>query len=397
MARGKAIASASSASLARAKVNKQDEFYTQLADIEQELKHYRDQLRGKVVLCNCDDPYESNFFKYFALAFNALGLKRLVATSFMRSPLVGSHLPLLDIAGLKPDGREPYAIEINAVPDHAGRGATDLSDVEYLLKHDKNSARPLHGDAVYAAGDFRSEECVRYLKEADVVVTNPPFSLFREFITQLVDHGKKFVIVGNQNSLTTKEVFALVQTGKVWLGNNNGDMAFRVPEHYPPRDTRFWIDDTGQRWRSFGTMCWLTNLDLPKRHEELPLFRSYSPEDYPSYDNFDAIEVSSYKDIPADYEGMMGVPLGFLTRHNPDQFDIVGITKTWFGLASKKYPTQVQVSNGKESDVTKLNDGAALKVKTPPPGKTYYKVGDELFIQTYPRILIRRKGNGHGH
>jgi hypothetical protein len=391
----KAAASANSASLTRAKVNKQDEFYTQLADVEQELKHYRDQLKGKVVLCNCDDPYESNFFKYFALAFNTLGLKRLIATSFMRSPMVGAHLPLLEMAGLKPEGREPYAIEINEVPDHKGRGATDLSDVEYLLKHDANSARPLKGDATYAAGDFRSDECVAYLKEADVIVTNPPFSLFREFITQLVDNGKKFVILGNQNSLTTKEVFALVQSGKVWLGNNNGDMAFRVPEHYPPRDTRFWIDDSGQRWRSFGTMCWLTNMDLPKRHEELPLFRSYNPEEYPSYDNFDAIEVSSYKDIPADWNGMMGVPLGFLTRHNPDQFDIVGITKTWFGIASKKYPTQVQVSkDGTETDVSKLNDGAALKVTSPPPGKTYYKVGGDMFIQTYPRILIRRRGAG---
>lgn len=378
--------------LAAARRAREDEFYTQLEDISDELHHYRDQLRGKVIFCNCDDPYESNFFKFFALNFNSYGLKKLIATSFAKSPFAGRHLPLLDIEGLKPDGREPYAIEINEVPDQNGDGAIDLTDVEYLLKHDANTARPLKGDAQFGAGDFRSEACVAYLKEADVIVTNPPFSLFREYVNQLIEHKKRFIILGNQNSLTTKEVFTLIHQGKMWLGQNNGDMAFRVPSSYPPRNTRFWIDNDGQSWRSFGTMCWLTNLDLPKRHEELPLFRSYSPDVYPTYDNFDAIEVSAFKDIPEDYYGVMGVPLGFLAKHNPDQFEIVGITKTWFGLASKKYPTQKQVTKGVTSDVTKLNDGAALKVSSPPAGKTYYKVGKDMFVQTYPRILIRRVG-----
>ncbi len=379
--------------LASAKNAKQDEFYTELGDISNELKHYRAQLRGKTILCNCDDPYESNFFKYFALNFNAFKLKRLIATSYMRSPIVGAELPLLEIEGLKPEGREPYAIEINEVPDQNNDGTTDLADVEYLLRHNANTARSLNGDVQYGAGDFRSRECVEYLKQADIVVTNPPFSLFREYVMLLAEHGKKFVILASQNSLTTKEVFALVHGNEVWLGYNNGDMAFRVPENYPARETRFWIDEKGQRWRSFGTMCWLTNLDLPKRHEELPLYKAYTPEEYPSYDNFDAIEVSSYKDIPVAYDGVMGVPLGFLAKHNPNQFEIVGITKTWFGIATKKYPTQTQISsNGEKSDVSKLNDGASLKVAKAPAGKTYYKVGKELYIQTYPRILIRRKG-----
>lgn len=387
-----AATSSGNRSLSQAKKAKEDEFYTQLNDVSNELRHYREHLRGKVILCNCDDPYESNFFKYFALNFNTLGLKKLIATSFAKSPVVGAHLALRDIEGLKPEGREPYAIEINEVPDHNQDGATDLADVEYLLKHDANSARPLKGDGQYSAGDFRSAECVECLREADIVVTNPPFSLFREYIMLLIEHEKKFVVLASQNSLTTKEVFALVHKGNLWLGNNNGDMSFRVPENYPPRETRFWVDDSGQKWRSFGTMCWLTNLDLPKRHEALPLYKPYTPEEYPSYDNFNAIEVSSFKDIPADYDGVMGVPLGFLAKHNPDQFEIVGITKTWFGMATKKYPTQTQVSaNGSTSDVSKLNDGASLKVSSPPSGKTYYKVGSDCFIQTYPRILIKRK------
>ena len=379
-------------SLSNAKSAKQDEFYTQLGDISNELKHYRAHLRGKTILCNCDDPYESNFFKYFALNFNTLGIKKLIVTSYVKSPIVGGQLPLLDIEGLKPDGKEPYAIEIKTVPDQKRRGTTDITDVEYLLKHDANTAWTLNGDGNYNGGDFRSPECVELLKTADIVITNPPFSLFREYITLLVAHRKKFVILGNQNALTTKEIFEIIHQQKLWLGNNNGDMAFKVPDNYPIKETRFWIDENGQKWRSFGTMCWLTNLDLAKRHEQLPLYKRYTPDEYPPYDNFDAIDVSSYKDIPAEYYGVMGVPLGFLAKHNPDQFEIVGITKTWFGMATKKYPTQTQITNGKISEVSKLNDGASIKVKTPPSGKTYYKVGDDCFIQTYPRILIRSKG-----
>ena len=378
--------------LSKAKSAKQDEFYTQLVDIENELRHYRTEFRGKIVLCNCDDPYESNFFRYFALNFNALGLKKLIATSYAKSSIVGGYLPPIDMAGLKPEGREPYAIEISEVPDANGDGAIDLADVEYLLLHNGNTSRTLKGDGKYEAGDFRSAECLEYLTQADVVVTNPPFSLFREFIRLLAEHQKSFVILGNQNSVTTKEIFDLIYRGRMWLGNNNGDMAFRVPDNYPPRKTRFWVDEDGQKWRSFGTMCWLTNLDIAKRHEELPLYKDYSKNNYPPYDNYDAIEVSSYKSIPKEFKGVMGVPLGFLAKHNPDQFEIIGITKTWFGLASKKYPAQKQIStNGNVTEVSKLNDGAVIKLDQPPPGRTYYKIGRDVFIQTYPRILIRRK------
>jgi hypothetical protein len=386
------FASSGNKTLSKAKRAKQDEFYTQLVDIENELKHYRAQLRGQVVLCNCDDPYESNFFRYFALNFNALGLKKLIATSYANSTVAGGYLPSVDMAGLKPEGKRPYAIEISQVPDANGDGATDLADVEFLLRHDANTCRALKADGEYSAGDFRSVECVEYMKQADVVVTNPPFSLFREYIKLLADHDKRFVILGNQNAVTTKEIFDLIYRGMMWLGNNNGDMAFQVPDSYPPRDTRFWVDSDGQKWRSFGTMCWLTNLDLAKRHEQLPLYMQYSADKYQSYDNYDAIEVPYFKEIPAAYDGVMGVPLGFLAKHNPEQFEIVGITKTWFGSAKKKYPTQIQVSSsGKVSEVSKLNDGAAIKLDRPPTGKTYYKVGDDAFIQTYPRILIRRK------
>jgi hypothetical protein len=208
--------------LSNAKKAKQDEFYTQLGDIENELKHYRSQLRGKKILCNCDDPFESNFFRYFALNFNTLGLKRLTATSFVRSPIVGGQLALIDIEGLKPEGKEPYAIEINEVPDHNLRGATDLADVEYLLKHDSNTSRALHGNGSYGAGDFRSRECIALLKQADVIVTNPPFSLFREYMAQLVAHNKQFLILGNQNAIHYKEIFNLIKEDKVWLGVDNG-------------------------------------------------------------------------------------------------------------------------------------------------------------------------------
>lgn len=353
--------------LSRAKTAKEDEFYTQLSDIEREMRHYRDHFRGKVVYLNCDDPRVSNFFHYFSYNFENLGLKKLIATCYKNQQIdmFSQH-----------DSNQAICLEYEG--DRSGNKVPDLEEI---------GIRPLEGD-----GDFRSPESIELLKEADIVVTNPPFSLFREYITQLVEYDKRFIILGNQNALTTKDIFEFVRDGKLWLGHNSGDMAFRVPDHYQPRATRFWIDDEGIKWRSFGTMCWLTNLDISKRHEELILYRTYDPKDYPSYDNFDAIEVGFVRDIPADYEGVMGVPLGFLTKHNPDQFEILGITKTWDGLATKRYPTQIQVSpNGRRSEVSKLNDGAAIKVDAPPAGKTYYEVDDELFIQTYPRILIRRR------
>lgn len=355
------------ASLSRAKSNKEDEFYTQREDVERELKHYRKHFKGKVVYLNCDDPRVSAFFHFFSYNFEKFGLGKLIATCYKNQErdLFSEHdnerAIFLEYAGDKDGDRIPGDDEI---------------EVNFL-----------EGD-----GDFRSVETIELLKQADIVVTNPPFSLFREYVAQLIEYDKKFIILANQNAITLKEIFPLLKDAKLWLGANSGDMSFRVPDHYTERATRFWVDDKGQKWRSFGNMCWFTNLDYQKRHEDLILYKTYSPDEYPAYDNFDAIEVGTVANIPRDYAGVMGVTPGFMAKHNPDQFDIVGITKTWFGAATKTYPQQEQVSaNGKVSLVGKLNDGAVIKVATPPTGKTYYKVDNEVFIQTYPRILIRNR------
>jgi Adenine-specific methyltransferase EcoRI len=313
--------------LSNAKKAKQDEFYTQLGDIEKELKYYKSQLRGKTILCNCDDPFESNFFRYFALNFNTLRLKKLLATSYVKSPIVGGQLPLLDIEGLKPEGKEPYAIEINEVPDHKRRGATDLADVEYLLKHNSNTSRALNGDDIYGAGDFRSRECVKFLQQADIVATNPPFSLFREFVAQLVAYDKQFLIIGNMNALHYKEIFKLIKENKLWLGESihSGDREFRVPDHYPLEAAGFRIDEKGRKYIRVKGVRWFTNMDNPNRHEQLPLYKKYSAAEYPRYDNFDAIEVSKASEIPCDYDSLIGVPDTFLDKYNPDQFELIGI------------------------------------------------------------------------
>ncbi len=314
---------AGNTSLRKADKAKNDEFYTQLADIELELKHYRKHFAGKTIFCNCDDPYESNFFKYFAMNFSYLGLKKLVATCYMGSPVVGEQFEQLSIFDILPSEentpkRFPYKIEITEVIDINGDGAVDLTDVEYLLRNKNNVLSLLDGD-----GDFRSPECVEILKQADIVITNPPFSLFREYIGQLMEYDKKFLVIGSQNAITYKEIFPLLKENRMWLGYRCGDMAFTVPEYYEERETRFWIDDNGQKWRSLGNICWFTNLDHKKRHEELELYKRYSPEEYPRYDNYNAINVDKTADIPEDYYEEMGVPITFLDKYNPDQFEII--------------------------------------------------------------------------
>ncbi len=307
-------------SLDAAKTAKEDEFYTQLSDIERELQHYWQHFRGKTVLCNCDDPYESNFFKYFALRFNQLGLKKLICTCYNGSPVQGNELllrfePWDDDDEIK---KKAYKVEITEVKDLNGDGAVDLGDVCYLLQNDKNVLSTLQ------TGDFRDPECIELLKQADIVVTNPPFSLFRDYVAQLMKYEKKFLIIGNQNAITYKEIFPLLKDNKVWLGYKFGDMAFAVPEYYTPRETRYWQDKEGQKWRSMGNICWFTNLDHNKRHEEMDLVCKYSPEEYPTYDNYAAIEVSKTADIPCDYGGIMGVPITFLDKYNPEQFEMIG-------------------------------------------------------------------------
>ncbi|MFW9271163.1 adenine-specific methyltransferase EcoRI family protein [Glaesserella parasuis] len=258
--------------------------------MENELRHYTQHFKDKIIFCNCDDPEESNFFRYFALNFEHLGIKKLIATHF--------------------DANEPtYKLEIDRELDLNTDGKIDFQDIQRI---------PLQQN-----GDFRSPECIEILKQSDIVVTNPPFSLFREYVAQLMEYEKKFVIVGNQNAITYKETFKLIKENKIWLGNKSGDMAFRVPDYYEEKATRYWQDETGQKWRSLGNICWFTNLDHAKRHEELLLYKAYSEEEYPKYDNYDAIEVNKVKDIPFDYQGAMGVPITFMDKYNPDQFEIL--------------------------------------------------------------------------
>ncbi|MBQ9784779.1 MAG: adenine-specific methyltransferase EcoRI family protein [Clostridia bacterium] len=301
--------------LHKASKAKNDEFYTQLSDIENELSHYRAYFRGKVVLCNCDDPYESNFFKYFAMNFNFLGLKKLIATCYDSSPVAGEQLSIF------PD-RRPYKVEIAEVTDENGDGAIDLSDVEYLLKNKKNTISKLK------SGDFRSDECVELLKKADIVATNPPFSLFREYVAQLMEYDKKFIIIGNQNAITYKEIFPLLKDNKMWLGYgfHAGNAYFRVIGE-EQRQYANGVYDSTTGLVKFRNCVWFTNVDIDKRHENLLLYKQYTPEEYPKYDNYDAINVNKTAEIPADYYECMGVPITFLDRYNPEQFEIVKFRK----------------------------------------------------------------------
>ena len=309
--------------------NKQDEFYTNLQLIEDELKHYRAHFKDKRVLCNCDDPYESNFFKYFAMNFNALGLKSLTATCYAASPFAQMELDLFGngecVSRKERKGtqrrKSAYKIVITEVKDENGDGRVDLADVEWLIKNKKNVLTKLKGD-----GDFRSAECEKLLDNADLVVTNPPFSLFREYIAQLMEHKKQFLVIGNMNAVTYREIFPLIKDNKVWLGNKAGHFWFKVPPHYEEKATDFKIDENGQKWRRMGNICWFTNLDFEKRHEKMLLWKKYTPDEYPKYDNYDAIEVGKTADIPCDWRGMMCVPITFMQYYNPDQFDILGCT-----------------------------------------------------------------------
>ena len=305
--------------LAAAKDAKKDEFYTQLSDIERELRHYRDSFKGKVVLCNCDDPFESNFFKYFALNFNTLELKKLIATCYVTSPVSYTQLTLFGEevdAGSDTTDKKPYKIEITEVTDENQDGRTDLADVEYLLRNRKNALTLLRGD-----GDFRSNECIDLLKQADVVVTNPPFSLFPEYVAQLMEYDKAFIIIGNQNAITYKGVFPLLKDNKMWLGYGfKGNVGFFLS---PYVDKAVSSQHKEGLIRVSGVM-WFTNIDIEKRHEKLILYETYNPDEYPKYETFDGIDVSKTTDIPCDYFGVMGVPKTFMDKYNPEQFEILG-------------------------------------------------------------------------
>lgn len=377
--------------LSNAKNVKNDEFYTQFSDIQKEVESYLEYdpntFKGKVVYSNCDDPFESNFFRYFVLNFKRLGLKRLIATSYKPSPVANTQLGLFgDDVTLEPVKGRPKIVAnkfiINEVGDVDGDGSFTLEDIAQQLRTNKNNEwAPLEGD-----GDFRSDECVKLLKQCDIVVTNPPFSLFREYVAQLAEYKKKFLIIGNQNSITLKEIFPLVKDNKIWFGYS------KVKEFNKP-------DGSTQ---TFGNVGWFTNLDHGRRHQPLSLMtmgdnrkfnkKLQGKQAYEKYDNFDAIEVPFVDAIPSNYDGVMGVPVSFLDKYNPEQFEIVGLTKTWFGAATKIYPEQIQVGeNNEKSKVTKLNDGAVLKINEPPKNKTYYIVKEKLYRQTFPRLLVKQK------
>ena len=307
-----------------AQTAQKDEFYTQLPDIENELKNYKSHFKDKVVFCNCDDPYESNFFKYFANNFNYLGLKKLIATCYNGSHITGTELSLFEEE--KESDKIAYKVEISEVSDVNGDGRVDLADVEYLIKNKKNVLTRLKGN-----GDFRSKECIELLKMADIVVTNPPFSLFREYIAQLIEYDKKFLVLGNMNAITYKEVFPLIKHNKLWIGYGfNMSLVYKSPYENKLEANRAFVRQKGYNPDKFikvPAIAWFTNLDHKKRHEDLILYKKYTPEEYPKYDNYDAINVDKVSEIPCDYEGVRGVPITFLDKYNPEQFEIVEFRK----------------------------------------------------------------------
>ena len=371
---------AKNADLGAARTAKKDEFYTQLTDIEKEMRYYRKHFQGKTVLCNCDDPFESNFFKYFALNFNRLGLKKLIATCYYSSPIAGQQLQYgCDANGqmtfyFEDKGEEenkskcPYKAVVTQVYDKKGDGGVDMLDVAELFRSGENELVELEGD-----GDFRSPECLDLLDEADIVVTNPPFSLFRDYVAVLMEHQKHFIIIGNVNAITYKEIFPLIMENKLWFGASihSGDRKFYVPDDYPLNAAGCGVDEDGKRYIRVKGVRWYTNLDLKQRHEEMILVKRYDPEEYPKYVNYNAIEVAKTSDIPCDYAGLMGVPITFLDKYSPEQFEIVGFSLT---LAKP-------VKECIEPDADYIKGGPRF----------YIKEGPKKYKRCYDRIVIRNK------
>lgn len=338
--------------LNKAKEAKKDEFYTQLEDINNELRHYREHFRGKTVLCNCDDPRVSNFFIYFANNFHKLGLKKLIATCYKNQDV--------DLFSQNASEQAVYMVYVGQFGDN---GLPDPQSIDVM---------PLKGD-----GDFRSPECIEFLKEADIVVTNPPFSLFRDYVAQLIKYDKKFLIIGHQNAIKYKEIFPLIKDNKLWLGYGFKGGAGHFISHY--EDTATAGDHKDGMIRVSG-VTWFTNMEIKKRHEDLILYKTYTPEEYPKYANYDAINVNRTEDIPIDYTGVIGVPITFMDKYNPEQFEILGVGIAGLGLAAgvkpyapehKKYRKEVQKRGAVDGDLYMMN-------------------GDEVVVP-YSRILIRRK------
>jgi len=362
--------------LSNAKKAKKDEFYTQLVDIENELKHYKVHFQNKVVFCNCDDPYESNFFKYFAANFNHLGLKKLIATCYDPSPIAGKQLDIFGEGILEEAEKKAYKIEITEVTDVNNDGAINLSDVEYLIKNDKNVLSKLVGN-----GDYKSKECEKLLEESDIVVTNPPFSQLNDYILFLYKHKKKFIVMCNHNIVHYTEIFPLIKDNEMWLGyNSNKTVRFAMPDYYEKWDE---IID-GVKYGKVPSIGWITNLDIQKRHEELILYKSFNEEEYPKYDNLDAIDVEKVSDIPCDYYGIMGVPDTLLDQYNPKQFEILGAD----GIP--KYANELKIGRIGEDWMKRYRENG---------GTGHYTANMRSIVLTkngvpkkpYSRIFIRRK------
>ncbi len=343
---------------------KNDEFYTQLSDIEKELGNYVKHLKNKIIFCNCDDPEESNFWNYFALNFGFLGLKKLISTHFEND---------------KPS----YKLEITKDINHDGK-INKLDTIRTSLKQN---------------GDFRSPECIEILKEADVVVTNPPFSLFREYLAQLFEYQKKFIIFGNLNAITYKETFKLIKEDKIWLGQSihSGDREFRVPEYYPLNSASNRIDEQGNKYIRVKGVRWFTNLDYKERHEDLILYKTYlgHENEYPKYQNYDAINVDVTKDIPMDYNGAMGVPITFLDKYSPDQFELIalGIVGSIDFTCNKKM--ELLDKSGKPTGKYTMNaKGTLYRLYNPLSDKApAFKDAETgvLYTSIYARIIIKNK------
>lgn len=386
-------------SLKEAKASKNDEFYTQFHDIEIEMNAYLDYdpnvFRGKTILLPCDDPEWSNFTRYFAARFDELGLKKLISTSYAPDAKKMKLLSSPTLFETKSSQFDPTKTQTKGKifvldRDMSGDGKINIDDLQW--------------EYLEGTGDFRSTEVTKLRDESDIIITNPPFSLFREFLSWITSANKKFIIIGNMNAVTYKEVFPLIKENKMWMGYSihSGDREFEVPDGYPLNAAGWRVDEQGRKFIRVKGVRWFTNIEHGRRHEPLPLM---TMEDnlrfskhreirgkaaYDHYDNYDAIEVPFTDAIPSDYDGVMGVPISFLDKYCPEQFEILGITKTWFGGASKIYKEQIQVNRqGKKSKVKKLNDGAVLLCQEIPEDDTYYMVDGKYYIQLYARVLIK--------
>ena len=368
--------------LHKAKDAKKDEFYTQYEDIQNELNHYEQHFKGKTVLCNCDDPFESNFCKFFLRNFNYLGLKRLICTSYSTSPVIGQQLTLFDWMDEPVVQGTGYVMDIREVPMANGRGVSD-ADIDALLKSKKRGVKKLKGD-----GDFRSEECIEYLKQSDIVVTNPPFSLFREYVAQLMEYGKKFLIIGNKNAITYKEIFPLIKDNQMWVGYRGFSGGMWFYSDYEGRTEKI-VD--GEKLINVPSI-WFTNLDHNKRHEELILYKHYygNEEEYPRYANYDAIEVSKVSDIPCDYYEEIGVPITYLDKHNPDQFEIVGASR-WLGKPMSEIAPKGSYVSGGVRFYLPVESSQSVNVEREREREREAAGRQTLYRCLYDRIVIKRR------